>query len=140
MKTASKGIVVAELDSPGRLDSDRRMKKTCAALLFATALWGCVQENMVEVKPQAAAIKVVKEDDKPLRCDVLGDVHGTSRSDDKDKARQGAENDIKNEAFAFKGANYVLVEIDRNKHVGTTQVNEAFLGGKALKCKDPDKS
>jgi hypothetical protein len=112
------------------------MKKR-AALLLVTVAWGCVQENMVEIKPQAAAIKAVKEDDKPLRCDVLGDVHGTSRSDDKDKARQGAENDIKNEASAFKGANYVLVEIDRNKHIGSTTYNEAFLGGKALKCKDP---
>jgi len=37
----------------------------------------------------------------------------------------------------LKGANYVLFEIDRNKHIGTTQVNEAFLAGKALKCKDP---
>lgn len=95
---------------------------------------------MVDVKPEAAAIKVVKEDDKPFRCDVLADVHGTSRSEDKDKARHGAENDMKNQAAMLKGANYVLVEIDRNKHIGTTQVNEAFLAGKALKCKDPDKS
>ena len=108
-----------------------------AALLLATVAWGCVQENLVEIKPEAAAIKAVKEDNKPLRCDILGDVHGVSRSEDKDKAHQGAENDIKNQAAAFKGANYVLVEIDRNKHVGTTQFNEAFLGGKALKCKDP---
>ena len=112
------------------------MKKR-AAILFVTVVWGCVEQNIVEIKPQAAAIKVVKEDDKPFRCDVLGDVHGTSRADDKDKARQGAENDIKNQASAFKGANYVLVEIDRNKHIGTTSVNEAFLGGKALKCKEP---
>jgi len=112
------------------------MKKR-TALFLVTLVWGCVQENMVDIKPQAAAIKVVKEDDKPFRCDVLADVHGTSRSDDKDKARQGAENDIKNQASMLKGANYVLVEIDRNKHIGTTQVNEAFLAGKALKCKDP---
>lgn len=108
-----------------------------AALLLVTVVWGCVQENMVDIKPEAFAIKVVKEDDKPFRCDVLGDVHGSSRSDDKDKAHQGAENDIKNQAATLKGANYVLVEIDRNKHVGTTAVNEAFLGGKALRCKDP---
>jgi hypothetical protein len=111
---------------------------TKRALLFSVTLaLGCVEQNIVEIKPQAAAIKAVKEDEKPFRCDVLGDVHGTSRSDDKDKARQGAENDIKNQAATFKGANYVLVEIDRTKHIGTTSVNEAFLGGKALKCKDP---
>jgi hypothetical protein len=114
--------------------------KTHAAFWLAIVAGGCVQENMVELKPEAAAIKAVKEDDKPFRCEVLADVHGTSRSPDKDKARQGAENDIKNQAASIKGANYVLVEIDRNKHIGTTEVNEAFLGGKALKCKEPDKS
>src|SRR5262249_12332801 len=86
-----------------------------ALLLSVTLVLGCVEQNIVEIKPGATSIKVVKEDDKPFRCDVLGDVHGTSRSDDKDKARQGAENDIKNQAATFKGANYVLLEIDRNK-------------------------
>jgi hypothetical protein len=112
------------------------MKKV-ALILFATAFAGCVEQDMVEVKPEAAAIKTVKEDDKPFRCDVLGDVHGTSRSSDKEKARHGAENALKNQAATYKGANYVLVEIDRMKQVGITSVSEAFLGGKALKCKDP---
>jgi hypothetical protein len=118
-----------------RLDSDAAMTKR-ALLLFAILAVGCVEQDMVEIKPEAAAIKTVKEDDKPFRCEVLGDVHGTSRSADKDKARRGAENAIKNDAAMYKGANYVLLEIDRNKQIGISSVNEAFLGGKALKCKD----
>jgi hypothetical protein len=112
------------------------MKKTFVALMSTTVLYGCVvQENIVQVLPQAAAVKLVKEDDKPLRCKVLGEIHGTSRSQDQDKAHKGAENDIKNQAAALK-ANYALVEIDRSGNIGSTNYREAFLGGKALKCED----
>ncbi|SRR6266542_534083 len=114
------------------------MQKTLCAVLVFSAAYGCVQENLIEVNPQAAAVKVVREDERPFGCRVVGDVHGKSRSVDVGKARQGAENDIKNQAAKLK-ANYIVLEIDRSGHVGTSQYSDAFLGGKALRCEDGDK-
>ena len=88
---------------------------------------------MVEVRPQAAAVKVVKEDDRPFRCTIVGDIHGVARSQDEAKARKGAENDMRNQAASLRG-NYAMVEIDRAKNVGITSYKEVFLGGKAIKC------
>jgi Domain of unknown function (DUF4156) len=114
------------------------MQKTLCALAVFCSFYGCVQESLVEVNPQGAAVKVVKEDERPFGCRVVGDVHGKSRSTDVDKARRGAENDLKNQAAKLK-ANYVVLEIDRSGHVGTSQYNDAFLGGKALRCEDREK-
>jgi hypothetical protein len=119
------------------------MEKALAwtALAAAVFAFACVSENVVEVKPAGAAVKLVKEDDKPFHCKVLGDVHGTSRSADREKARKGAEADLKNHAAALK-ANYVLVERENAGNVGSTTTSDAFLYGKALKCeeeKDEDK-
>ena len=113
------------------------MKITLIALLFLPfALQGCVHENFVELGQAAAKVKAVRESDKPLRCKVLGEVHGVSRAQSEDKARQGAENDLRNQASQFVKANYVLIEIDRPKPIGTTTYREVFLGGKALACDD----
>jgi len=111
------------------------MQKTLAITILSSALFGCVRENIVEVKPEASAIKVVREDDKPFRCKVLGDVHGTSRSPDRDKARKGAEADMKNHAAALK-ANYVVIARENAGNVGSTATSEAFIAGKALKCEE----
>jgi hypothetical protein len=78
---------------------------------------------------------LVREDDKPFRCKVVGDVRGTSRSTDREKARKGAEADLKNNAASLK-ANYVVVQIDRAGRVGSTSVSDAFMAGKALKCEE----
>ncbi len=114
------------------------MQKTSFALALFCFSYGCVQANLVEVNSQGAGVKVVKEDERPFGCRVVGDVRGKSRSVDVDKARRGAENDLKNQAAKLK-ANYVVLEIDRSGHVGTSQYSDAFLGGKALRCEDRDK-
>jgi hypothetical protein len=111
------------------------MQKTLALTVLSTALFGCVTDHVVDVRPAAAAIKLVREDDKPFRCKVVGDVHGTSRSSDREKARKGAEADLKNHAASLK-ANYVVVQIDRAGFVGSTAVSDAFMSGKALKCEE----
>ncbi|HMI89534.1 MAG TPA: DUF4156 domain-containing protein [Polyangiaceae bacterium] len=92
-------------------------------------------EKIVKAQPGATEVKVVRPDDKPFHCQVLGDIQGTSRAEDKDKARGGAENDLKNRAAALKG-NYALVETDRSNPVGSTSYTETVLIGKALKCED----
>jgi len=100
------------------------------------ALCGCsYSEKIVKAQPGAMEVKVVRPDDKPFHCQVLGDIQGSSRAEDKDKARGGAENDLKNRTAALKG-NYALVETDRSNPVGTSSYTETVLIGKALKCED----
>lgn len=111
------------------------MQKTLILSLLATFLGCSYRETLVKVEPGAQDVKVVKQDDKPFRCQVLGEIRGSSRSEDKDKARTGAENDLKNRAAALKG-NYALIEVDRSNPVGTTSYTETVLGGKALRCED----
>ena len=113
------------------------MKKTFAFVLLLVALFGCVSENVVEVRPAGAAVKLVSEDEKPFRCKVLGDVHGTSRSSDREKARKGAEADLKNRAADLK-ANYVVVERQNTGNVGSTANSDAFMSGKALRCDEKE--
>jgi hypothetical protein len=104
------------------------------SLLGLGALCSCAySEKIVKAEPTAVGVKVVRPDDKPFRCQVLGDIQGSSRAEDKDKARGGAENDLKNRTAALKG-NYALVETDRSNPVGTSSYTETVLIGKALKC------
>jgi len=111
------------------------MTRTLTLMIVAGVLSGCVTEDIVDPGPGAGKVTLVKESEMPLRCKTLGDVHGVSRAQSEAKARRGAENDIKNRAVALK-ANYVLVDIDRVKPVGTSPYREIFLGGKALACED----
>jgi len=111
------------------------MEKTLVITLLFGALSSCVTENVVEVKPAAAAVKLVKQEDKPFHCKNLGDVHGTSRSTFRENARKGAEADLKNNAAALK-ANYVVVEAERSGMVGSSSHTETFMAGKALKCEE----
>jgi uncharacterized protein YbjQ (UPF0145 family) len=111
------------------------MQKSLVIPFLLGALSSCVYESVTEIKPAAAGVKLVREDDKPFRCKVLGDVHGTSRSTDREKARKGAEAELKNNAAALK-ANYVVVEIDRQGMVGSSSYSDAFMAGKALKCEE----
>jgi hypothetical protein len=103
--------------------------------MMALVLCGaCVAESYVALRPDASRIVAVRETDKPFGCTPLGDVHGTGRSQDEARAREGAQNQMRNEASRFKGATHVLVEIDRLKPVGTSPYREIFVAGKALRC------
>ena len=108
------------------------MLKKRALFIVSIALPGCFA-NVATLQPQAEAVKVVHESDKPLRCDVLGKITGESRSDDEKKARQGAENDFRNQAAALK-ANFAFIEAERSGPVGTSSQHDVFIGGKALHC------
>jgi hypothetical protein len=90
--------------------------------------------NVVALTPEAKNVTIVHETDKPLRCDVLGKITGTSRSTDGKAAQTGAENDFRNQAAQYEGANFALVETERNNRVGTSDQRDVFLGGKALRC------
>lgn len=111
------------------------MKKTLVTVLLVGALSSCVTDNVVQVKPAAAAVKLVTQEEKPFRCKNLGDVRGTSRSTDKEKARKGAEADLKNNAAALK-ANVVVIEAERTGIVGSSSHSETFMAGKALRCEE----
>jgi len=89
--------------------------------------------NVVVLSPKAEGVKIVRESDKPLRCEVRGKISGTSRSADEKEAKSGAENDIRNQA-AEPDANFALVEAERHGPVGTSSQLDYFLGGKALFC------
>ena len=103
-----------------------------ALVVVSVVLPGCFA-NVAVLEPKAAGIKVVHESDKPLRCQVLGKISGTSRSDDEKEARQGAENDFRNHAAELK-ANFAFIEAERSGPVGTSSQHDVFIGGKALRC------
>jgi Domain of unknown function (DUF4156) len=103
-----------------------------ALFVVSVVLPGCLA-NVVTLEPKAEGIKVVHDSDKPLRCDVLGKISGTSRSDDEKAARAGAENDFRNHAAELK-ANFAFIEAERSGPVGTSAQHDVFIGGKALRC------
>ena len=103
-----------------------------ALFVVSVVLPGCLA-NVVALEPQAEGIKVVHESDKPLRCEVLAKISGTSRSDDEKAARTGAENDFRNHAAELK-ANFAFIEAERSGPVGTSSQHDVFIGGKALHC------
>jgi hypothetical protein len=108
------------------------MLKSRAGFVVLVMLPGCF-DNVVALEPKAESIKVVRETDKPLRCDVLGKISGSSRSTKKEEARTGAENDFRNQAAKFK-ANFAFIEAERSGPVGTSSQHDVFIGGKALRC------
>ena len=108
------------------------MLKKRALFVVSIALTGCFA-NVVALEPKAKSVKVVHESDKPLRCDVLGKITGQSRSGDVKEARQGAENDFRNQAAELK-ANFAFIEAERSGPVGTSSQHDVFIGGKALRC------
>jgi Domain of unknown function (DUF4156) len=126
------------LDTVRWFESDPTMKTPSVLFLSGAALLVACSytEKIVKAQPDAMNVKVVRADDKPFHCEVLGEIQGSSRAEDKDKARGGAENDLKNRTAALKG-NYALVETDRSNPVGSTSYTETVLIGKALKCEDP---
>ena len=116
------------------------MQKALVIALLGSALGACVTNNVVELKPQAAGVKIIHEEEKPFRCKDLGLVQGRSRSTKKEEAQRGAEADLKNNAAALK-ANYVVLDADRGGQVGSSSHVDHFMSGKALKCeaeKEPE--
>ena len=103
-----------------------------ALFIASIVLPGCFA-SVVALEPKAQGIKIVRESDKPLHCDVLGKITGQSRSGDVKEARQGAENDFRNQAAELK-ANFALIEAERSGPVGTSSQHDVFIGGKALRC------
>jgi len=103
------------------------------ALLIACLLLPSCFGTVAKLQPNAKNVTVVRETDKPLHCEVLGKISGTSRSTDQKEARQGAENDFRNKAAELKG-NFALIEAERGGQVGTGAEHDAYLGGRALFC------
>jgi colicin import membrane protein len=108
-------------------------RRVVAGLLCAGGLGGCVFGNVAELDPEAKNVKVVRESTKPLHCKTVGNISGTSRADEEKAARAGAENDFRNQA-AKVNANFALIEVERDRRLGTSSSREVFLGGKALQC------
>lgn len=103
------------------------------ALFILCALLPACLGNVVPLQPKAQKVQIVRETDKPVRCEVLGKISGMSRSSDVKEARTGAENDFRNQAADLK-ANFALIEAERGGQVGTGSLNDAYIGGKALLC------
>ena len=106
--------------------------KRTLLVLAALAQAACLS-NVVALNPKAKSVQIVRQSDRPLNCKVLGKITGTSRDDDGKLAREGAENDFRNQASDLD-ANFALVETDRDNRVGTSSQRDIFLGGKALYC------
>jgi hypothetical protein len=113
------------------------MLKKRALFVVSIVLPGCFA-NVVPLEPKAQGVKVVHESDKPLHCEVAGKITGQSRSDDEKEARQGAENDFRNQAAELK-ANFAFIEAERSGPVGTSSQHDVFIGGKALRCQTEER-
>jgi hypothetical protein len=107
------------------------MKSVLLLSLFAL-LPGCLS-NVVALNPKAGGVKIVRETDKPLHCDVRGKISGMSRSSDDKEGRNGAENDFRNHAAELEG-NFALIEAERSGKIGTGTQKDFYIGGKALFC------
>lgn len=110
------------------------MPKNASLLGLIVLCQACIFDSVVKLDPAANKVEIVRDTTKPVDCDFKGKISGSSRSDDKKKARKGAENDFRNQAAELK-ANFALIEAEREGHVGTTTKREAFIGGKALYCR-----
>ena len=107
------------------------LNKRALFVVFAV-LPGCLS-SVVTLEPKASSVTLVRESDRPLHCKFLGKINGTSRSSDEKAARQGAENDLRNRA-ADLNANFAVVEVERTSRVGTSEQQDAFVGGTAQLC------
>jgi hypothetical protein len=108
------------------------MRQEWSSLVVVMLLAGCLPD-VVALSPEASSVQIVHDADKPLHCDVLGKITGSSRSADAKEGQNGAENDFRNHAAELKG-NFAFVEAERNGPVGTSSQKDYFLGGKALRC------
>lgn len=104
------------------------------SISLAALLSACVFNSVAKLDPKAEGVVVVRETDKPTDCRYLGKIMGRSHADDEKQARQGAENDLRNQAAKLK-ANFALIESQRGGPVGTTSQREVVINGKALSCK-----
>jgi hypothetical protein len=106
-------------------------------LAFALVLPGCLFNSVAKLEDQGKAVTVVPETEKPSECKFLGKLMGSSHSEDKNAAREGANNDFRNKAGALK-ANFAVVESEGGGRKGTSCQQEVVLNGKAYYCKTLD--
>jgi hypothetical protein len=109
------------------------MIQRLALILIPALIAGCVLRNVVALEPAGKKIKLVREADKPINCEPVASISGTSRAEKEKEARRGAENDMRNRAGQYD-ANFAVVETERTRQAGTGPYKEVFLGGKAMKC------
>lgn len=109
------------------------MIQRLALVLVSMMVSGCVLSNVVALEPEGKKIKLVRESDKPVNCEPVASISGTSRAEDEKEAKKGAENDMRNKAAQYD-ANFAVVERERTRKAGTGPYQEVFLGGKAMKC------
>jgi hypothetical protein len=109
------------------------MIQRLALVLIPTLVGGCILSNVVALEPEAKKIKLVREADRPINCEPVASISGTSRAENPERARKGAENDLRNKAAEYD-ANFAVVETERTRAAGTGPYKEVFLGGKAMKC------
>ncbi len=103
-------------------------------LWLSVLLPSCFFASVSKLSPEGKQVEVVRETTRPVNCEILEKINGTSRADDEKTAREGAENDFRNKAADLK-ANFALIEVERSQKVGTTSTREVFIGGKALFCR-----
>jgi hypothetical protein len=103
-----------------------------ALFVICALLPGCLS-SVVTLEPKAKSVTLVRESDRPLHCKFLGKINGTSRNSDEKVAREGAENDLRNQA-ADLNANFAVAEVERTSRVGTSTEQDAFVGGTAQLC------
>jgi hypothetical protein len=101
------------------------------------SLQACVFDSVGQLSPEAKSVTVVHETSRPIDCKVLGKINGSSHASKEKQAREGAENDFRNQAAKMK-ANYALIEQERSGPLGTTDQIDVFIGGKALFCRTPE--
>jgi hypothetical protein len=113
------------------------MTKALPLTLLAFALQGCLINSVTKLDPKAQNVQLIPETEKSGECKMLGKIHGSSHAEDEKQAKQGAENDFRNQAAKLKG-NYAVVESTRGGRVGTTSQREVVINGKAYYCKTLD--
>jgi hypothetical protein len=106
------------------------MNKTVTLTFVALSISACVFTGPVKLNPQGAKVEMVSETEKPSECNFLGKITGTSHDDDAKAAREGAENDLRNQTAALKG-NFAVVENVRGER-------DIVINGKAYECKTLD--
>lgn len=105
------------------------------ALILFPLLAACsVVDNVPVLEPEGKKIKLVRESDKPINCENIGDVAGEARASDEKEAIKGAENQMRNEAGRYPSANFAVVEVESVREGRAGGGKEVLLSGKALKC------
>ena len=85
------------------------MPKKVSLLGLFVVCQACLFRQRRQTRARGQRGRIVHDTTRPVDCDFKGKITGSSRSDDKKKARKGAENDFRNHAAELK-ANFALIE------------------------------